>query len=78
MMTTTAAKMAFRRKDLGWRGSGDAIVIVVVVCVALPLATFGCRKRGNLVSPFNNFPGKNNAPISFKLALPSFTTGLKR
>ena len=31
MMTTTAAKMAFRRKDLGWRGSGDAIVIVVVV-----------------------------------------------
>jgi Na+/melibiose symporter-like transporter len=27
-MMTTAAKMAFRRKDLGWRGSGDAIVIV--------------------------------------------------
>ncbi len=41
-MMTTAAKMAFHLKDLGWRGSGDAVVIVFVFCV---LCSFVCQRQ---------------------------------
>lgn len=38
-MMTTVAKMAFHLKDLGWRGSGDAVVIVVLV-IMVPYQVF--------------------------------------
>jgi hypothetical protein len=45
MMMTMAAKMAFRRKDLGWRGSGDAIVIVGFCLVLVSVGFVFCLSR---------------------------------
>lgn len=58
---TTAAKMAFHLKDLGWRGSGDAVVIVVLVLWLLQVARYSFinhKRESTTTAPHFGCAGK--------------------